>query len=179
MVVLAFCRNLLRWLGMLGLAFVILWHVSQNTGETDGRVIVHVTETDVSIRIDDDLERSINSTEQIPTVFAIPPGRHQIRLFRGESMEDDQQFEVGAGEEVMLTLWNGNRDQKRLQAAVLQAAMSNPRTGLSEMSNEPRMVLNRRTGLWERAHPVKPLDPAIRTVEASASTRAFRTGSAQ
>jgi hypothetical protein len=93
--------TLVKRLGMAFLAFVILWHVAQHAGQRRGRAIVHVSQPDVMVDVDD---RSfhVGSLTESPVVCDLEPGPHRAEVWRNGRMVGEQRFAVEAGQDIVV-----------------------------------------------------------------------------
>lgn len=96
-------------LGALLLGGVILWRVTLVAGPPKGRAIVHVSTTAVEIVVDDDVHR-VRGFEETPIVCELRPGRHVVQMIKDGRVLYREAFGVAAGEEVVLTAWDGYDD---------------------------------------------------------------------
>jgi hypothetical protein len=95
--------TLVKRLGAVCLAFVILWHVAQHAGPRRGKAIVHVTRPDVEVVVDH-LEYRLESIAQSPLVCELDPGEHVARIRHGEHLLDEQTFTIEPGKEAVVCL---------------------------------------------------------------------------
>jgi hypothetical protein len=95
--------TLMKRLGAVCLAFVILWHVSQHAGPRRGKAIVHVTRPDVEVVVDH-LEYRLESIAQSPLVCELEPGEHEAQIRHGEHLLDQQTFTIEPGKEAVVCL---------------------------------------------------------------------------
>jgi hypothetical protein len=95
---------IMKGLGTIGLGGVILWQVGIHSRSQNGVAYVHVMMTNVEITVDD-VEYHIESLMESPLVCELRPGPHMLRMRRGEQVNFEQAFTLGAREEVVLTAW--------------------------------------------------------------------------
>jgi hypothetical protein len=95
--------TLIKRMGAVCLAFVILWHVAQHAGPRRGKAIVHVTRPDVAVVVDH-LAYRLDSIAQSPLVCELDPGEHVARIWHGESILDEQTFTVESGNDAIVCL---------------------------------------------------------------------------
>ncbi len=95
--------------GAVLLGGVILWQCAERADSPKGRAIVHVATLPADLVIDQDVHR-VEDLSRSPIVCALRPGRHGARLLREGRVLYEEEFLVRAGEEVILTAWDGYRD---------------------------------------------------------------------
>jgi len=95
---------LLSHLAALPFAGGVLYWVAQNAGPRFGTVIVHVTESNVDVTIDQETFH-IKAFDMEPLVVELRKGRHRLTMTQGETLLHDESFEVEGGEERILTAW--------------------------------------------------------------------------
>ena len=95
--------TLVKRLGAVCLAFVILWHVAQHAGPRRGKAIVHVTRPDVAVVVDQ-REYRLESIAQSPVVCELEPGEHVARIWHGEAILDEQTFTIEPGKAEIVCL---------------------------------------------------------------------------
>jgi hypothetical protein len=95
--------TLMKRLGAVCLAFVILWHVAQHAGPRRGKAIVHVTRPDVVVVVDH-FEHPIESIAQSPVVCDLEPGDHVAQIKHHDMLLDEQTFTIEPGQEAIVCL---------------------------------------------------------------------------
>jgi hypothetical protein len=85
----------------LALAATILWQVVQHSGPQKGTACVHVLATDVDVMVDDQTFH-VASFDDNPLVCKLDPGKHSLRMSRGEQILYEEEFTVPIGGEVVL-----------------------------------------------------------------------------
>jgi hypothetical protein len=88
---------------------MIVWQVAVHSGSTNGQVIVHVAMPQVHVAVDDATYWVENLWES-PIVCDLRPGRHQVRMLRDGRVLYQEEFTLAAGEERILTAWDGYTD---------------------------------------------------------------------
>jgi hypothetical protein len=92
---------------------VSLWWVAAQSGSQQGSVVIHVTEPNVTVSLDDRVFR-IGANHYNPIACELPAGEHLLRMTRGRSLLYAESFTLRKGEDRVLTAWqpppaNGNR----------------------------------------------------------------------
>jgi hypothetical protein len=88
---------------------MILWQVAEHCGPTNGQAIVHVAMAQVHVAIDDETYWVENLSE-VPIVRELRPGRHRVCMLRDDRVIYQEEFTLAAGQERILTAWNGYTD---------------------------------------------------------------------
>jgi hypothetical protein len=101
--------SICKLVGTLLLAGVILWQVVEQCGPNQGKVIVHVTKARVDVTIDE-ATYPVGSIWMNPIVCELPPGRHTVRMLQAGRVLYEEPFNLKAGEEIILTAWDGYND---------------------------------------------------------------------
>jgi hypothetical protein len=109
MLIQAFALALVRRVGALLLGGAILWQVATHWNSTDGRVIVHVATPQVYVAVDD-ATYWVENLWETPIVCDLRPGRHQVRMLQNGRVLHEEEFTLAAGEERILTAWDGSAD---------------------------------------------------------------------
>ena len=109
MLIQTLCMALAKRVGALLLGAVILWEVSVHCGATQGRAIVHVSTPKVEVAVDGARYR-IETLWDTPIVCDLRPGRHTVRMFRSGQVVYQEEFTIAAGQELILTAWDGYDD---------------------------------------------------------------------
>jgi hypothetical protein len=105
----SFILSMARPVGSLLIGGVILWQVAEHSGSTKGRAIVHVATTGVEITVDDAHYR-VETIWETPIVCELTPGRHTVRMLRGDRVLYNEEFTVYRGEEIILSAWDAYAD---------------------------------------------------------------------
>jgi hypothetical protein len=92
---------LVKRVGTFLLGGVVLWQVAEHAGPSHGRAIVHVMSNHVDLIVDHDSYR-IEDLGLSPIVCELRPGRHTVRLRRDGEVRYQEEFDVAAGEDVVL-----------------------------------------------------------------------------
>jgi hypothetical protein len=92
----------------LVLGGTILGMVARNCDRRDGVAYVHVSTPGVDVSVDD-IVYHVESLRETPIVCGLPPGRHLLRMFRGDAVLYEEVFSLKAGEEVVLCAWEQPR----------------------------------------------------------------------
>jgi len=90
--------TLLKRLGVVCLAFVIFWHVTQHGPPRRGKAIVHVSQGDVVVIVDQMNYRVPRSPES-PIVCYLEPGTHRAQVWRHGHLLGEKHFAIAPGEE--------------------------------------------------------------------------------
>jgi hypothetical protein len=93
-----------RILAALVFAAGFFWTVARRCGPPYGRAIIHVTERDVDVTIDDELVHVRRRLSQ-PITRMLRPGRHVLSMKRDGSLLDEQEFVIARGQDAVLTAW--------------------------------------------------------------------------
>ena len=101
--------SICKLVGTLLLAGVILWQVVEQCGPNQGKVIVHVTKAPVDVTIDE-TTYPVGSSWMTPIVCELSPGRHTVRMLQDRRVLYEEPFTLKAGEEIILTAWDGYKD---------------------------------------------------------------------
>jgi hypothetical protein len=109
MLIQTLCMALTKRVGALLLGGVILWQVAARCGATQGRAIVHVSTPKVEVAVDGARYR-IETLWDTPIVCDLRPGRHTVRMFQSGRVAYQEEFTIAAGQEVILTAWDGYDD---------------------------------------------------------------------
>jgi hypothetical protein len=94
----------LQWAaaGLLGVATT--WWVVEHVGGPTGTAVVHVCEPGVDLAVGDRTYRVEQRTDA-PLVCELPPGRHELRMSRGDRVLYREVFTLGRGEQLVLVAW--------------------------------------------------------------------------
>ncbi len=95
--------------GALLLGGVILWHVALHSERPECRAIVHITTFPADVAVDEARYR-VESLDQTPIVCELRPGRHVARMMRDGRALYQEEFQVAAAEEIILTAWDKYTD---------------------------------------------------------------------
>jgi hypothetical protein len=109
MIIPSLCVSITRWVGAFLLGGVILWQVAEHSGPSAGRAIVHVVTPRVDLTVDETTYQ-VESIWMSPIVCELRPGRHTVRMFREGRLLYEEDFLLKAGEEMILTAWDGYKD---------------------------------------------------------------------
>ena len=101
--------SICKLVGALLLAGVILWQVVEHCGPNEGKVIVHVSKTPVDVTIDE-TTYPVESIWMTPIVCELSPGRHTVWMLQEGRVLYEEPFTLKAGEEIILTAWDGYND---------------------------------------------------------------------
>ena len=99
---LSFWDKLIKTMATLALAAVVFAWVVQNSGSPYGNVVVHVTEANVEITLDD-FRILIRERRSTPITLQLPPGQHCLRMIRDQQTLYEERFILKRDEEVVLT----------------------------------------------------------------------------
>jgi hypothetical protein len=134
--IISLIATLTKRLGAVCLSFVILWHVTHHAGPRGSRAIVHVTQPDVTVEVDEQ-RYHVGSIMESPLVFELEPGRHVAEVWRDGELLGGESFTVEAGEEVVVS-----PDARQVGVAagsqVSQPAQQANRAGLAVESPQPK-----------------------------------------
>jgi hypothetical protein len=107
------CKRLamgaVKGLSALALGGAILWQVHNQCSFMKGVAYVHVTTPAVDVTVDDQTYR-VETLWDSPIVCELPPGRHLLRMLRNECIIFEQEFTLSSGQEVVLTAWEGFKE---------------------------------------------------------------------
>jgi WD40 repeat protein len=103
------CLALAKRIGAVALGSVILWQVSVHSGASKGRAIVHVATPAVEITVDD-ARYWIETLWDTPIVCDLRPGCHRVRMVRDARVVYEEEFTIAAGQELILSAWDGYDD---------------------------------------------------------------------
>lgn len=109
MVLYKVCVALARRVGVPLLGGMIFWQVAKHSGSTDGQIIVHVTRPQVHVVVDG-VKYWVEDVWHTPIVCDLRPGRHQVSMLRNGRVLYQEEFTLAAGEERILTAWDGYTD---------------------------------------------------------------------
>jgi hypothetical protein len=101
--------TLLRQVAALFLGGVILWQVVERCGSHSGQVIIHVAMPPACVVVDG-ADYDVADLWESPVACDLRPGRHQVRMLRNGRVVYREEFTLGAGEERILTAWDGYTD---------------------------------------------------------------------
>jgi hypothetical protein len=90
--------TLLKRLGAVCLAFVIFWHVTHHAPPRRGKAIVHVSQGDVVVIVDQ-LNYRVPTSSESPIVCYLEPGPHKAQVWRHGRLLGETHFAVGPGED--------------------------------------------------------------------------------
>jgi hypothetical protein len=108
--------------GALALGGAILWQVVAHADLQRGIAYVHVSNTKVSVTIDDEIYW-VETVYDSPIVCELGPGRHTLRMLRSGQVVFEEEFTLDMGQEVVLTAWERVNENE----GELQTAMADPR----------------------------------------------------
>ncbi|WZO99036.1 hypothetical protein EP7_000628 [Isosphaeraceae bacterium EP7] len=95
-----------RAAGALLLGGVILWQVAERSVPPGGETVIHVTEAEVDVFLDDSHYR-VDTQVDSPIVRELAPGWHTLRMMKDGEVLYDRPFEIVRGEYgPILTAWN-------------------------------------------------------------------------
>jgi hypothetical protein len=83
----------------------ILWEVVLHCGPPSGTVYVHVAHGYGDLTVDD-ATYHVKTLWETPIVRNVQPGRHIVRMSLDGRLVFEQEFSIGAGEEIVLTAWD-------------------------------------------------------------------------
>ena len=92
--------------GAVVLGGAILWEVALHCGPLQGTVYVHVSGGDCDVAVDD-ATYHVKTLWETPIVCELEPGRHIVRMSRDGRVVFEQEFSIDAGEEIVLSAWEG------------------------------------------------------------------------
>ncbi len=125
--------TLIKRLAAVCLASVVVWHVAQHAGRKQGRAIVHVSQPDVMVEVDDRTFH-VGSLKHSPVICDLDPGPHRAEGWRNGRLIGERRFEVEAGREVVV----------RPSAIAESAAAREPiRSDLAVRTNSPEPARTR------------------------------------
>jgi hypothetical protein len=97
-----------KGLGALVVSSAFLWQIAERAGPQDCTAIVHVTEPDVDVSIDE-ADFHLATWTSSPLVCPLFPGRHTLRMWRRGRTLYEEAFVLEGGQELVLTAWDVNR----------------------------------------------------------------------
>lgn len=104
---------------MLGLAGrgllaggALAWVVVQS-GPTEATAVIHVTEPNVVVSVDD-RDFSVEGYGEDPIVVDLPAGEHVLEMRRGAETLYREDFEISGGDSLVLTAW-ASREERRIE----------------------------------------------------------------
>jgi hypothetical protein len=89
-------------------AALFLWQVAERAGPPGCDAIVHVTEPDVEIRLDNTSYR-VDGWMRTPFVFKLHSGHHTLSMQRGRQLLQELEFSLSPGETTILTAQDSSR----------------------------------------------------------------------
>jgi hypothetical protein len=111
---LSLCKSLVvgtvKGLSALALGGVILWQVHDHCGAMKAVAYVHVVTPEVDVTVDRQTYR-VETLWDSPIVCELRPGRHLLRMLRSGRVLFEQEFTLDAGQEVVLTAWDGFKEK--------------------------------------------------------------------
>jgi hypothetical protein len=93
--------TLLKRLGAVCLAFVIFWHVTHHVPPRRGKAIVHVSQGDVVVIVDQMFCR-VPTFAESPIVCYLEPGKHKAQVWRHGVMLGEEHFTVEPGKDLVI-----------------------------------------------------------------------------
>lgn len=112
------CYDLVKRAGALVLGTVILWQVAEHAGVSNGQAIIHVSAAPVDVTVDDAVYH-VEFSSQTPVVCELGPGRHKARMLRDGQVLYEEEFTIVAGQDVVLSAWDGYDDGRSPQRGEL------------------------------------------------------------
>jgi hypothetical protein len=116
---------LAKRVGAVALGTVILWQVSLRSGGSQGQAIVHVATLPVEITVDE-ASYWIETPWDTPIVCHLRPGRHKVRMVRGGRVVYEEEFNIAAGQEIILTAWDASDEDRSPKQAQGYSASPGP-----------------------------------------------------
>ena len=101
--VISMLATLLKRLGVVCLAFVVVWHVTQLSAPRWGKAIVHVSQTSHTVVSIDHADYLVRSAMESPVVCNLEPGPHLIQVWEAGKLKDEHRINVVAGKEVVIS----------------------------------------------------------------------------
>ena len=102
--------SLLVNLAMLPFGGLLLYGVAQESGPKSATVIVHVTTSDVVVRVGE-REFQIDEFTGEPIVCELPRGQHRLTMTQGEVILHEEEFKLAGGEDRIITAWPSLRPE--------------------------------------------------------------------
>ncbi len=93
-------------IGAVVLGGGILWEVALHCGSPQGTVYVHVSAGECDVTVDD-ATYHIKTLWETPIVRELEPGSHIVRMSRDGLVVFEQEFSIAAGEELVMSAWEG------------------------------------------------------------------------
>jgi hypothetical protein len=85
----------------LGLAWALFVEISRE-GKRACEVCVHVSAADVDVKIGEDIRHVSALQTDSPLVYQLKPGRHRLEVRRQGRLVYDENFEIDAGDDLIL-----------------------------------------------------------------------------
>ena len=96
--------SLLFNLAILPFGGLLLYGVARESGPKTATVVVHVTISDVVVRVGDH-EFPIEEYTGEPIVCELPRGEHRLTMTQGDVILHEEVFHLDGGEDQILTAW--------------------------------------------------------------------------
>jgi hypothetical protein len=93
--------TLLKRLAAVCFALVVFWHVAHQDPPQRGKAIVHVSQSDVMVLVDQK-EHHVPTDGVSPVVCQLEPGNHWAQVWRRGVLLGQVRFTVEAGKDVMI-----------------------------------------------------------------------------
>jgi hypothetical protein len=93
-----------KCLGALILSVVVLWPTADNSGSAESEVVIHVAANDVEVLVDEDAYWIKTALKDV-IVCRLRPGKHELRMMRGDQVLYEEIFSVERGRDLVLTAW--------------------------------------------------------------------------
>ena len=100
--VISMLATLLKRLGVVCLAFVVVWHITQSSTPRWGKAIVHVSRTKRAVVSIDHADYLVRSAMESPVVCDLDPGSHLVQVWEAGKLLGERRINVVAGEEVVV-----------------------------------------------------------------------------
>lgn len=134
MVVIQVFQETLRRMTMFAVGAIFLWQAAERCAPPSGTVIVHVAEVPSVVTIDDQAF-PVDAGTVLPLVCARPPGKHLVRMSRGETQLYQELIDLKSGEEQIVTAW-----QPTEPVLNITNAQASARTGRSVVESSRRLL---------------------------------------
>ena len=105
----SFSIGALKVIGSLVLGGTILGLVAQYCGPREGVAYIHVSTPAADVTVDE-AQYHVETLWETPIVCDLRPGRHTVRMLRSGRIIYEEDFTIAAGQELILTAWDGYHD---------------------------------------------------------------------
>ncbi len=128
--------------GALLLGGFFLWQVIEHAGPFKGEAIVHVSERNVDVMIDQWNYRVGTKKNETPITCELSPGWHSLTMRREGKILYEERFSLQPGEEVVLTAWDKTKPRPEPVQLPRLGPLPNWRPPLVRPTAPPRNLLS-------------------------------------